>query len=162
MPGILVVDDHPIIRKGVRRLLDLSRLQVCGEAADGYEAIDQAMQLRPDIVVLDIQMPKLNGIEAARQIQQLLPATKIVFLSSHSQSLFSECNSLSHGFVSKATAEMDLVPTVMELLGTTYRQEPNPEPSPERTYHPISRNGNSRRAASSNKPDSAEQSPFAR
>jgi DNA-binding NarL/FixJ family response regulator len=123
MPGILIVDDSTIVRKSVCRLLESYRLRVCGEAADGYEAIEKVVQLRPEIVVLDIQMPKLNGIEAARQIRQSLPATKIVFLSSHSQSLFSECSSLSHGFVNKATVDTDLVPTPMGLLEPRWGRE---------------------------------------
>jgi len=69
VPGILIVDDHPLIRRRVRSLLSSHSLHICGEAGDGDEAIERVKELRPDIVVLDIQMPRMNGIEAAEKIR---------------------------------------------------------------------------------------------
>jgi chemotaxis response regulator CheB len=116
MPGILIVDDHPLIRRSVRSLLCAHSLHVCGEAEDGDEAVEKAKELRPDIVVLDIQMPRMNGIEAAKKICSILPCTKILFLSNHPPSLFRNDTSWAHGFVLKAEADAELVPTLKRFL----------------------------------------------
>ncbi|HID28949.1 MAG TPA: response regulator transcription factor, partial [Desulfobacterales bacterium] len=76
---ILIVDDHPVFRKGLRLLLEEEQdLRVVGEAADGREAIDLVCELSPDLVVMDITMPGLNGIDATRQILSESPDTKVV------------------------------------------------------------------------------------
>jgi two-component system nitrate/nitrite response regulator NarL len=79
---ILVADDHGVIRMGVRALLSRnSRWEVCAEAENGEEAIAKVRELRPDLIVLDISMPVMDGIEAAREIRRIAPAIKIVILS---------------------------------------------------------------------------------
>jgi DNA-binding NarL/FixJ family response regulator len=76
---ILIADDHAIVRRGLRPLLETqSGWEVCGEAADGREAVALAEQLKPDVVVLDVAMPELDGVEAARQIKQRLPETEVL------------------------------------------------------------------------------------
>jgi DNA-binding NarL/FixJ family response regulator len=86
-----VADDHPLIRKSVRQLLDSHpRFEVCGEARDGAEAIGEAQRLKPDVVVLNITMPVLNGMAAAREITAKLPESAIVILSSHADKYFIE------------------------------------------------------------------------
>jgi DNA-binding NarL/FixJ family response regulator len=86
---ILVADDHPVIRKSVRTVLEAHpRFDVCAEVADGVEAIEQAMRLKPDVVVLNITMPVLSGLEAAREIKVKLPESAIVILSSHADQQF--------------------------------------------------------------------------
>ena len=82
-PRILVVDDHAVVRKGVRSLLEKSGWTVCGEAANGKDAIEQAMALKPDLVLMDISMPVMNGIEATRQMRKLSPETRVIILSMH-------------------------------------------------------------------------------
>jgi DNA-binding NarL/FixJ family response regulator len=85
MTRILLVDDHQMMRDGLRMLLEREEgLQVVGDAADGRAAIEQARQLAPDIIVMDIGLPGLNGIEATRQIRAFLPGAKIITLSMHS------------------------------------------------------------------------------
>ena len=78
---ILLVDDHEHIRVALRSMFVGSGLEVCGEAQNGREAIDRVRELQPDLVVLDLAMPVMNGVEAAYQIRHLAPATKIVFFS---------------------------------------------------------------------------------
>jgi DNA-binding NarL/FixJ family response regulator len=79
---ILIADDHPIVRKQVRSILERhSRFEVCGEAQDGAKAIEEAQRLKPDVVVLNVEMPVLNGFEAAREIKMKLPESAIVILS---------------------------------------------------------------------------------
>ena len=81
---ILIVDDHALLRQGIKKVLDLeSDLSVIGEAADGEEAICLAQQLKPDIVLLDINMPRKNGLEVTRELRQLMPKLKIILLTIH-------------------------------------------------------------------------------
>ena len=84
MPArILVVDDYPVVRKTICDLLHSHSLDVCGEAENGQDAVERVKELQPNLVLLDINMPKMNGIQAAFEIRQLSPSTKIIFLSVH-------------------------------------------------------------------------------
>src|ERR1700739_375202 len=83
MPRILIVDDHHAARTTLRELLDWHSFQVCGDAQNGKEAIEKVIELKPDIVLLDINMPVMSGITAATEIRRLAPSTKIVFLTIH-------------------------------------------------------------------------------
>jgi DNA-binding NarL/FixJ family response regulator len=86
---VLLADDHTIVREGLRALLLADGgIQVVGEAINGREAVELATTLRPDIVVMDIAMPLLNGLEATRQILSVLPKTKILILSAHSDDAY--------------------------------------------------------------------------
>jgi two-component system response regulator NreC len=79
---IFLADDHTIVRQGLAKLLEAEpHIKVVGEAQDGREAVNKVQKLNPDIVIMDIAMPLLNGIEATRQIKKLLPQTKIIILS---------------------------------------------------------------------------------
>jgi DNA-binding NarL/FixJ family response regulator len=84
MTRILVADDHEMVRQGLRAVLEAHPgWEVCGEAANGLEAVSQAHALKPDIVVLDFAMPELNGLGAARQIRQELPQIEVLILTMH-------------------------------------------------------------------------------
>src|SRR5229473_3661527 len=84
MPArILVVDDVPAVRNGLRALLSSHQLEICGEAENGQEAVDPVRELFPDIVVLDISMPVMDGLRAAMEIRRVAPSTKIVLFSIH-------------------------------------------------------------------------------
>jgi DNA-binding NarL/FixJ family response regulator len=88
---ILIADDQPTIRMMVRSTLEtVPHFEVCAEAADGAQAIEQAQKLKPDVVVLNVTMPVLNGFDAAREIKAILPETAIVILSSHADQRFVE------------------------------------------------------------------------
>jgi DNA-binding NarL/FixJ family response regulator len=112
---LLVADDHEVVRNGVRSLLEAQPgWQVMAEASNGREAVEQANRLKPDVAVLDIGMPSLNGLEAARQILRNDPHIKIVILTMHeSENLIREVLKVgARGYVSKADAIRDLVTAV--------------------------------------------------
>jgi DNA-binding NarL/FixJ family response regulator len=81
---VLIEEDHTMVREGLRAMLKLEPdLDVVGEARDGREAVAMAMKLRPDVVLMDIAMPELNGLEATRQLVKALPGTRIIILTAH-------------------------------------------------------------------------------
>ena len=81
---ILIVDDNPVIRKSLRRTLERNKgWEVCGEAANGREAVAKAQQLKPDLVVLDLSMPVMNGLEAARELKRLLPSMPLLLFTNY-------------------------------------------------------------------------------
>ena len=109
---ILVVDDHQVVRRGVRALLEAeSRLQVCGEAVDGRDAIAKARELAPDAIVMDISMPNMNGLEATREINRLFPQIRIVILSQHDapEMMRQALNAGAHGYVVKSAICTNLI-----------------------------------------------------
>lgn len=86
---VLLAEDHLVVRQGLRKLLDAETdIEVVGEASTGREAVDMTRKLRPDVVVMDIAMPRLNGLEATRQIRQAVPDAKVVILSAHSDDAY--------------------------------------------------------------------------
>jgi DNA-binding NarL/FixJ family response regulator len=116
---ILVVDDFEPIRQFVfAELGKRPELQVVGEASDGLEAVQKAVELKPDLILLDISLPTLNGFDAARQIRELVPASKIIFLSlESSHDLMQEALSLgAWDYVVKAKAGSELLAAVETVV----------------------------------------------
>jgi len=120
---ILVADDHESVRKGVCVILGTrGDIEVCGEAANGREAIDKALELKPDLIILDITMPIVSGIDAAEMIRKTLPSVPILFLSMHqSKQIIAEAKRVGvQGYVKKSDAAATLLHAVDALL----RNEP--------------------------------------
>lgn len=117
---ILLADDHVIMRNGLRLLLERQPdLEVIGEAADGREAVDMAAAGKPNVVVMDIAMPRLNGVEATRQIVTRNPETSVVILSMHSDESY-VLRSLKAGaqaYLLKDSAESDLISAIYAVTG---------------------------------------------
>ena len=112
---VLLADDHVVMRKGLRLLLERqANISVVGEASDGRECVDLAETHSPDVVVMDIAMPTLNGIEAARQICSALPQTAIVILSMHSDEAYvlKALKAGARAYLLKDSAEHDLINSV--------------------------------------------------
>ena len=120
---ILLVDDHQLVREGLRALLERENFQVVGEAADGHHAIQQAQALRPDIAVVDLSMPQLNGLDAAREMSRAAPGIKVVALTVHTEDpyVISALRAGIKGYVLKNQASADLVQAIREVSrGMTY------------------------------------------
>src|SRR5271154_1075374 len=115
---ILLADDHEIVRRGLRALLEKHEgWEVCGEASDGREAVEKAAQLKPDVVIVDIGMPNLNGLAATRQLVQEDPQCKVIVLTitDSDQVIREALDAGARGFVLKSDAARDLV-TAVEAL----------------------------------------------
>ena len=122
---ILIVDDHLIARTSIRNLLDGHPFRICGEARDGKEAIEKVIELKPDIILLDINMPVMDGIRAAHEIRLISPETRIVFLTIHDVPAFrSATERLSDAFVSKHKADTELIPVLNRLSETSDGNQP--------------------------------------
>jgi DNA-binding NarL/FixJ family response regulator len=121
---VLMAEDHLIVREGFRGLLKGERdIQIVGEAETGRQAVQLAKKLRPAVVVMDIAMPQLNGLEAARQIMEALPATRIIMLSAHSDSAYVEqaTSAGAVGYLIKQTSSHDLCQAIREVhAGKTF------------------------------------------
>ena len=117
---ILLADDHEIVREGIRRLLSSSRpdWEICGEATNGKQAIEAIQQLKPEVVILDITMPGMNGLEAAAHITKMKNPCRILIFTMHeSDRLSMEIrNTGAHGYVQKSQASRDLVEAIECLL----------------------------------------------
>src|ERR1700704_3609030 len=126
---ILLVDDHEIVREGIRTLITRSRpdWEICGEARDGEEALEAARILKPDVVILDITMPKMSGLEAAPQIAKLGLGCRVLMFTMHdSERLSNEVRQAeAQGLVLKSQAARDLVRAVDRLIdgGTFFSQQ---------------------------------------
>ncbi len=115
---ILVADDHEVVRRGVRALLEGEPgWEVCDEAITGREAVEKAKRLTPDIVILDIGMPELNGLDAARQIRKLVPSSEVLILTMHEseQTVREVLAAGARGYVLKSDAGRDLIAAVNAL-----------------------------------------------
>jgi two-component system response regulator DegU len=124
IPRILIVDDHDIVRHGVRDILETQdEWEVVGEGSDGFEAIQLNERLKPDAVVMDINMPRMNGLEATHEIMKLNPNCKVLILTVYDGSRFwpSIQNAGAKGLVSKSRAIDELTPALKAIIsGETY------------------------------------------
>ncbi len=120
---ILIVDDHEVVRMGIRLLFgNNGPLQVCGEAEDGADALQKVLELAPDVVILDLTMPGMNGFETALRMREIAPTVKIVFYSIHEIPATARISG-GDAFISKAAASQDLIMTVNRVMQSSGRME---------------------------------------
>ncbi len=121
---VLLAEDHMIVREGFRNMLELEAdFEVVGEAQDGRQAVALAKKLRPAVVLMDIAMPQLNGLEATRQILKTIPGTKVLMLSAHSDDAYVQNTTESGavGFLLKQTSAQDVCRAIREVhAGKTF------------------------------------------
>jgi DNA-binding NarL/FixJ family response regulator len=120
MPRVLIVDDHAFIRRGVQTILHaFPEWEFCGEAENGKEAIRLADELKPEVIIMDVSMPGLNGIEATRAIRKAQPGVKIVLLTLHESAelLRSAFQAGARGYLLKTDAEQELVKALTVVIG---------------------------------------------
>jgi DNA-binding NarL/FixJ family response regulator len=131
VPGpirVLVVDDHALVREGIKSLLQgIAEIKVIGEAEDGLDAIEKARSLRPDIVLMDIGMPRMTGVEAARRIREEMPAVQVVALTIHESEeyLFQMLRAGASGYVLKKAHPSEMLAAIEAAM----RQETYLTPS---------------------------------
>jgi DNA-binding NarL/FixJ family response regulator len=142
---VLLADDHPIVRVGFRALLKQERdIEVVGEAATGREAVQLTRKLRPAVVVMDIAMPLLNGLEATRQIRKDFPDTRVIILSAHSDDAYVEqaVEFGAAGFLLKQTSSDNLGTAIREVQkGNTFFSDSIPKRLRGGDQKPLDRGG---------------------
>lgn len=132
MPRVIVVDDHAVIRRGVQGILhSYPEWELCGEAENGEEGVKLAESVKPEVVIMDVSMPGMNGLEATRQIHQLLPDTKVLLLTLHSSTelVRSAFRAGARGYVLKSDAEHELVRALNVLIGEGTYVSPGIDPT---------------------------------
>lgn len=114
---LVLADDHPVVREGFKALLERQGFQVVGEASNGQEAVELARKLRPEVAVLDLAMPILNGVEAARELLRVSPKTKTILLTMHreDQYVLTALDAGVAGYILKTTAAKDLVQAIQQV-----------------------------------------------
>jgi NarL family two-component system response regulator LiaR len=125
---VLIADDHEIVRKGIRVLLATKRdIQVIGEAKDGAEAVNQAQTLHPDVILMDLMMPKMDGIQATREITSSQPEARILVLTSFAadDQVFPAIKAGALGYLLKDSGPQDLIQAIRRV----FRGEPSLDPS---------------------------------
>ena len=128
---VLLVDDHSLVRRGFRRLLeDEADMQVVGEAGDGEEATEMVRQLRPKVVVMDCALPKMNGLDATRQILEDAPETCVLMLSMHAENTWvrQAIDAGAKGYILKNAMDLDLGPAVRRVAAGETLFDPQVEP----------------------------------
>ena len=135
---VLVADDHEVMRLGIRNLVEnRSGWSVCADAANGREAIEKALQFLPDVIIMDITMPAMNGLEASAEIAKQQPNIPIILFSLHlTEDLFQHFQSDAiRGAVAKGDAARDLLQAIETVLaGGTFFPQPKPAPAPHRSF----------------------------
>lgn len=121
---VLIADDHPVVRKGIRRILEMeSDIEVVGEAGDGQQILADFAHLQPDVVLLDITMPGMDGIEVARRLKKARPETKVIILTVHEQEqfLFRAIEADVDGYLLKDLSETELAIVIRRVnLGNQF------------------------------------------
>jgi two-component system response regulator NreC len=120
---VLLADDHSLIRQGLRALLEKQGFQVVSEAADGQETVRAAEQTQPDVAIIDISMPILNGVDATRELKKSSPKTKVIILTQHDEEQYvtEALRAGVKGYVLKSQAADDLVQAIQEVCrGSAY------------------------------------------
>src|SRR5579859_2220545 len=125
---VLLADDHTILRAGLRMMLDAQPdIEVIGEASDGRQALAEAQRLQPDVVLMDITMPEMNGIEATRQVKRALDSTRVLILTMHENEeyLFQVLRAGASGYILKEAASTELISAIRVVYSGRFYMSPS-------------------------------------
>jgi DNA-binding NarL/FixJ family response regulator len=125
---VMLAEDHPILRMAIARVLgEHADIEVVGQAANGEEAIDVALRLRPDVVLMDVAMPRINGTEATRRILETLPGTRVIGLSMHSDAVMAAAmhEAGAVGYICKDAPPDDLIAIILAHAADASEAFPN-------------------------------------
>jgi DNA-binding NarL/FixJ family response regulator len=126
----ILVEDHTIVREGLRPLLESRGIRIVGEAGDGLEAVKLAKECKPELIIMDLMLPRLGGIEAARRIHKLLPAAKIIILTIHDEPpfVYKALDAGANGYLVKESPFDELIEAIEKVMrGETYISSNFPE-----------------------------------
>jgi len=112
---VFIVDDNASVRTGIRKLLETSGFEICGEASDGLDAVERAPEINPDLIILDVSMPRMNGLDAARKLHDIHPNVPILLTTSHAAVIRSE-SILPEGVSDVVDKRENLLHRVLQLL----------------------------------------------
>ena len=125
---VLLADDHTILRAGLRMMLNVQPdIEVVGEASDGRQALNEALLLKPDVVLMDITMPEMNGIEATRQVKRALESTRVLILTMHENEeyLFQVLRAGASGYILKEAADTELISAIRVVYSGRFYMSPS-------------------------------------
>jgi two-component system response regulator NreC len=125
---VLLADDHTILRAGLRMMLNAQPdIEVVGEASDGRQALNEALALKPDVVLMDITMPEMNGIEATRQVKRMLDSTRVLILTMHENEeyLFQVLRAGASGYILKEAADTELISAIRIVYSGRFYMSPS-------------------------------------
>jgi two-component system response regulator NreC len=136
---VLLADDHQLVRQGIRALLEREQFHVAAEASDGQEAVRQAERTTPDIAVLDLSMPTLNGIDAGREILKVSPRTRFMLLTMHTEEhlILEGLRAGARGCVTKSQASEHLVEAIREICSDGVYLSPSVSGAVVLVYEPL-------------------------
>lgn len=136
---VLLADDHTIVRQGLRRLVEEQAIEVVGEAEDGADALAKTLELKPDVVIMDISMPLMRGIEAMRRIKREAPGTKIIILTIHGEEnyLFEALDAGADGYVVKGADVAILMQAIEKVLAGEFFLSPEIPPAALEHYRAV-------------------------
>ncbi|PZR35896.1 response regulator transcription factor [Caulobacter segnis] len=118
--SVLIVDDHPLLREGVAAVLQAEQdIEVVGQAADGHDAVDQFQRLRPDVVLMDLQMPGMDGVQAIGAIRSIAPDARIIVLTTYAGDVraLSALRAGASGYLLKSSLRRELIDTIRAVIG---------------------------------------------
>ena len=140
---VLLVDDHTIVRQGLRRILEEKGIEVVGEAEDGRKGLEMVRELEPDVVVMDISMPKLGGIEATRRVRKEVPGTKVIILTIHFDEnyIFKTLDAGANAYLVKETASEDLFDAIEAVMAGESYFSPRIPPKVIKSYKKMVKSG---------------------
>ncbi|MBN1884128.1 MAG: response regulator transcription factor [Candidatus Krumholzibacteriota bacterium] len=133
---VLLIEDHAIVRQGLRRLLEERGVLIVGEAEDGRRGVEMALEMKPDVVVMDISLPLLGGIDATRKIKKELPDTRIIMLTIHDGEnyIYKSLDAGANAYMVKERATEDLIAAIEAVTAGEIYLSPNFSPSVLDTY----------------------------